>query len=114
MIFLLMHLLSYIIAIVIACILCARSVRAGNSSGVVVLILSIFSIANLALLMVYIPLVLFNPYINWKLAGGTGHDPYYLLIYMPSLFFALAVIVTLSITFIAGIFGKFARKDLTQ
>src|SRR4051812_49079102 len=55
----------------------------------------LFLIANLLLFLIYIPSVLLNPNINWKLKGEYEQDPVILQAYVPPLLCIAAFIILL-------------------
>ena len=53
----------------------------------------LFFISNLLLFLIYIPTLIYNPNINWRLKGEAEVDPMILQAYVPPIFFVAAIVV---------------------
>ena len=62
----------------------------------------LFFLANLLLFIVYVPLLLLNPEINWHLKGEAEQDPKILMVYFP----LVALIAAWIILVIVGVITK--------
>jgi hypothetical protein len=60
----------------------------------------LFFVANLIPGLIYIPTLLLNPEINWRLKGEYEVDPMILQIFVPLIFFLAAMIVLFTVTVI--------------
>jgi hypothetical protein len=104
--FLFAYLIVYLFAIVYAAITCAKSmVRDGRIESIIGPLI-IFFVANLILFIIYLPTLVLNPAINWKLKGEDEVDPMLLQAYVPPVLFLFASIIIL----IASLVAKSIRR----
>jgi hypothetical protein len=87
--FLIAYPLVYLIAVVYSVTIVKGSLKSASK------ILLYFLGANLILFLIYIPTLLLNPNINWRLKGKAEVDPMFLQLYVPGVFFVIASIVVL-------------------
>ena len=66
----------------------------------------LFLLANLILLLIYIPTLFLNPEINRRLKGEYDVDPMILQIFVPIIFFLVAMIVLFTVTVITKLKGR--------
>jgi hypothetical protein len=114
--FLFVYVIAYIIAIVHSSIKSSRAMTQYSNMKAAAYSLSWFFIANLVLFLIYLPTLIYNPEINWKLKGEVEQDPMILQAYVPIVFFIIAatiIIVTLLITKLVLLY-KARRTRLTQ
>jgi hypothetical protein len=114
--FLFAYAIAYIIAIIHSAIKSTRAMTQSSSIKDAAYFLTCFFIANLVLFLIYLPTLIFNPEINWKLKGGVEQDPMILQAYVPIVFFIIAatiIIVTLLVTKLILLY-KIKRTRLTQ
>jgi hypothetical protein len=87
--FLIAYPLVYLIAVVYSIMTVKRSLKSAGK------MLLYFFRANLILFLIYVPTVLLNPNINWRLKGEAEVDPMLLQVYVPAVFFVFALIAVL-------------------
>jgi hypothetical protein len=99
--FLFVYAIVYIIAIVHSAIKSSSAMTQDSNMKTAAYSLTWFFIANLVLFLVYLPTLIYNPEINWKLKGGVEQDPMILQAYVPIVFFIIAattIVVTIIFT----------------
>lgn len=96
------YILLYLLSLIYAVSRAIRAVKMENRLRPVVHLLFLFFIANALLTAVYVPALLYNPDINWRLRGEHEVDPMLLQVYVPLLLFVLAFALV-------GIAGLIAR-----
>ena len=114
--FLLVYLIAYIIAITHSAIKSSKAMTQDSSIKSAAYSLTWFLIANIVLFLIYLPTLIYNPEINWKLKGGVEQDPMILQAYVPIVFFIIAAILnilTILLTKFILIY-KTRRTSLTQ
>jgi len=92
------YLLLYLIAIIYTVLKTSKIIIQAGNIRIIILPLVFFFIGNLILFLIYIPTLIYNPNINWKLKGGFEVDPMLYQAFVPPVFFCIALIV---ITFVA-------------
>lgn len=107
--FLFIYVILYIIAIIYATIQSCRSLTQDQNFKGGAYSLSYFFIVNLILFLIYLPTLIYNPEINWKLKGGVEQDPMILQAYVPILFFIIAATVLIVALLIAKLFSRRSR-----
>lgn len=107
--FLFIYVSLYTIATVYATIQSCRSLTQDESLKVGAYSLSWFFIVNLILFLTYLPTLIYNPEINWKLKGEVEQDPMILQAYVPIVFFIIAAIVLIVALLIAKLFSRRTR-----
>lgn len=102
--FLLFSLTAYIVSIVLSIVYLFNSVRSKTTWKYLNGTLLVYFIANLILFLVYLPVFVFNPEINWTLKnGGVESDPMILYAYVPPIFLLAAMgiwLISLGIAFL--------------
>ena len=68
----------------------------------------LFFLTNLILFLVYIPTLILNPNINWRLKGEYEVDPKMLQVYIPIVLF----LVSLAILLLVGFVTRITRRRL--
>lgn len=114
--FLFAYVIAYVIAIIHSAIKSSRAMTQDSNFKSAVYSLTWFFIANIVLFLVYLPTLIYNPEINWKLKGEVEQDPIILQAYVPVVFFIIAatiIIVTLLMTKVILLY-KARRTRLTQ
>lgn len=114
--FLFVYVITYIIAMTRSAIKSSRVVMQDSSIKTATYSLTWFFIANLVLFLIYLPTLIYNPEINWKLKGGVEQDPMILQAYVPIVFFITAVtiiVLTVVVTKFVLLY-KTRRTCLTQ
>jgi hypothetical protein len=102
-----------LVAIVYTAIKTSRAiVQEGNMKPIFFSSLA-FLIANLVLFLVYIPTLIYNPDINWKLKGEAEQDPMIQQAYVPPVFFCIALIILLLSALISKFVGDSKRRMRT-
>ena len=96
-IFLFAYLIAYIMAIFRESRIVYFFARNGGSYKKLLIPILLFFISNLILFLIYIPTLLLNPNINWKLKGEAEQDPMILQAYVPPILFLLAMLILLII-----------------
>jgi hypothetical protein len=95
------YLLVYIIAVIVSSIRLVSEIKRNNAIKSFLTQLLLFFIANLSLFLIFVPTIIYNPDINWKLKGGIEVDPMFLYVYIPPIFFSfslLVLLITLTLT----------------
>lgn len=108
-IFFLVYIVLYLVAIFCSSIDTARAIMQGRRLLLSLQHLILHFLANLILFLIYLPTLIYNPEINWKLKGGVEQDPLILQSYVPPLFFFVTVLILLLTAFIAK--SHFASKS---
>lgn len=90
--FAIFYLILYLAALIYAALQTSRAVGHSNSLKPVLLSLVLFFLANLILFVIYIPTLICNPNINWKLKGEVEQDPMIFQAYVPPIFFSITLI----------------------
>jgi hypothetical protein len=90
--FFLVNLIIYLAALIYAAIQTSKAVTRNISLKPLLPTLILFFVSNLILFLIYIPTLLYNPSINWKLKGEVEQDPMILQAYVPPIFFGIALI----------------------
>jgi hypothetical protein len=108
--FLFLYLIAYVIAIVTASIKTARSVSQEQHFKPLLQPVILFLTANLILFLIYIPALIYNPNINWKLKGETEADPMILQVYVPPVFFGTALVFLVLCSLITYLVAKARSK----
>ena len=114
--FLFAYVITYVIAMIHSAIKSSRAMTRDSNIKSAVYSLTWFLISNLVLFLVYLPTLIYNPEINWKLNGGVEQDPMILQAYVPVVFFIIAatiIIKSLLITKVVLLY-KARRTRLTQ
>ena len=99
----------YLIAITKASIESSKAVKSGNWK-VMMYSVALFFISNLILFCVYLPTLIYNPEINWRLKGETEQDPMILQAYIPPVLFAFAFLVIVLVTIITKAISTVKNK----
>jgi nitrogen fixation/metabolism regulation signal transduction histidine kinase len=88
--------LLFLVSIVVAIIWISKSYRIDKSFAPISYSIILCFLVNLILTLIYIPLLILNPEINWSLQDGRQEsDPMILLAYFPSVNFILFVVIIL-------------------
>lgn len=96
--FLLFYVIAYIIAIIHSAIKSSKAMARDNNIKSAAYSLTCFFIANLILILIYLPTLVYDPEINWSIKGEVDQDPMILQAYVPVAFFIIAtIIITLTI-----------------
>lgn len=75
--------------------------------------LALFLLANLILFLIYIPTLIYNPNINWKLKkGGIEVDPMLFQAYVPMVLFIFALLILLLTAVIVKLTLRYKRTDM--
>lgn len=104
--FLFLYLIVYIIAVIVASIETSRSISQTLHFKPLIQPSILFLMANLILFLIYIPTLIYNPNINWKLKGEAEADPMILLAYVPPIFFGVALVILV----LTGVITFFVSK----
>ena len=114
--FLFVYVVAYIIAITHSAIKSSRSMTQYTSMKAAAYSLTWFFIANLVLFLIYLPTLIYNPRINWKLKGDVEQDPMILQAYVPVVFFIIAATIIMLTVVVAKfvLLYKTRRTRLTQ
>lgn len=91
--FLFVYVIAYISAIIYSAIRTSRGIRQTGNLKIMTHSLIPFFIANLILFIIYLPTLVYNPEINWKLKGEAEQDPMILLAYIPPAFLVIAFVI---------------------
>jgi hypothetical protein len=89
------YIIVYLIAIVYTATKCAKMSFTTGSIKPLTVPIVMFLLANLLLFLIYLPTLIFNPNINWRLKGEAEADPMLLQAYVPVVFFVIAFLVIL-------------------
>ncbi len=99
--FLLSSLLAYVISIVLSIVVFFRSTQQRTVFSNLLGVILLYFLANLILFLVYLPVFVLNPEINWTLKnGGVESDPMILYAYVPPIFLVCAVGILLISSFV--------------
>jgi hypothetical protein len=90
--FFIIYLIIYLTTLIYAAIQTSKAVIRNTSLKPLLPPLVLFFVANLILFLIYIPALLNNPNINWKLKGEMEQDPMVLQAYVPPVLFGMALI----------------------
>jgi hypothetical protein len=90
--FLIAYLIIYLAALIYAAIQASKAIKGNSTLKPLFAPLVLFFVANLVLFLIYIPTLLYNPHINWKLKGEVEQDPMILQAYVPPVLFGIALI----------------------
>lgn len=85
--------LFYVAAIVVGIVWTIRKTKEDRNLKTVGRTTMMFLLVNLGLFLIYIPTLLLNPSINWKLKGEHESDPMILLAFWPPVHFLIAFVV---------------------
>jgi lysylphosphatidylglycerol synthetase-like protein (DUF2156 family) len=110
--FLFVYLIIYLAALIYAAIQTSRAVKQNNSLKPVLPSLVSFFIANLVLFLIYIPTLIYNPNINWKLKGEVEQDPMILQAYVPLAFFCIALIGLLFTALVTKFISSYKTRSV--
>jgi len=91
--FFFVYVIAYIFAIIRSSIKSSKAMTQDSSVKVAAYSLTWFFIANLVLFLIYLPTLIYNPEINWKLKGEVEQDPMILQAYVPIVFFIIAATI---------------------
>ena len=111
--FLFVYLIIYLSAIIYATFQTSRAIKQSNSLKSLLPTLVLFFIANLILFLIYIPTLIYNPNINWKLKGEVEQDPMILQAYVPPAFFCVALIALLLTALVTKLFSDYKARMRT-
>ena len=100
----------YLIAIIYAAIIISRTMMHSSSLRPFFNLVALFFITNLILFLIYLPTIVYNPEINWRLKGEQEQDPMILTAYIPIAFFIISF-VALGLT---AIFSRIAHSLRTR
>jgi hypothetical protein len=92
-IFLFVYVIAYLIAIIHSAIKSSRAMTQDSGIKTAGYALTWFFIINLVLFLIYLPTLIYNPDINWKLKGEVEQDPMILQAYVPVVFFIVAATI---------------------
>lgn len=102
-IFFLIYIILYLVAIFCSAIETSRVIMQDESILLSLQHLIFHLLANLILFLIYLPTLIYNPEINWKLKGEVEQDPMILQSYVPLFFFAVAVMILLVTALVAKV-----------
>jgi hypothetical protein len=108
------YVIVYLTAIFYTVTKCVKTITAMGSSKVVIISLMMFLLANLLLFLVYLPTLIFNPNINWRLRGEVEVDPMLLQAYVPAVLFGIASIAICLSSIIAKFVANRKSKNKTH
>ena len=114
--FLFVYTIAYIIAIIYSASQSSKAITQDRSLKVTLHSLTLFFIVNIVLFLIYIPTLIYNPEINWKLKGEVEQDPMILQAYVPVAFFIIATLIILLTAVVTEIvsFYKFKEVNTTE
>ena len=103
--------LLFLVSIVVAITWISKSYKLDKSFSPIFYTTFCCFLANLILTLIYIPLLILNPEVNWSLQDGRHEsDPMILLAYFPAINFILFVVVVL----IAVLTLKVAEREASE
>lgn len=91
--FLVAYLIIYLVAIFAGCKYIIINIIEDNNLRYLGFSILLFFAANCTLFLIYIPTLIYNTEINWRLKGEAEVDPMILQAYVPPIFFIGAVVV---------------------
>ncbi|MDB5221539.1 MAG: hypothetical protein JWN83_206 [Chitinophagaceae bacterium] len=91
--FFFVYIIIYLIAIIYSATTISKAIKQTGNLNFLIRSLLLFFIANLILFLIYIPTLIYNPEINWKLKGEIAQDPMILQVYVPPIFFVIALVI---------------------
>jgi lysylphosphatidylglycerol synthetase-like protein (DUF2156 family) len=111
--FLFVYLLLYVSAIVYAGIKTSKAIMQKSKQNPLLPTLFLFLVANLLLFLIYLPTLIYNPDINWKLKGEAEQDPMILQAYVPPSFFCIALVVLSLTAFVTKLISGYKTRVRT-
>lgn len=112
--FLFAYLIVYIIAIIYSATKTAKAIVQTGSIRLALYPLLAFLLANIVLFIVYLPTLIYNPNINWKLKGEVEQDPMILQAYVPPVFFCMALLIFLLTTLVTKGVSRYRSRMRTS
>ena len=114
--FLFAYVIAYLIAIIHSAIQTSKAITKKSSLKNLVHSLIFFFIANLVLFLIYLPMLVYNPEINWALKGGVEQDPMILQAYVPPVLFVIAALIIILTAVVSKVvsFYKLRRIHTTE
>jgi hypothetical protein len=113
-IFFFLYIIVYLIAIIYTSIKIAITITQNQTFTTFVNSVILFLIANAILFLIYLPTLIYNPEINWKLKGETEQDPMILQAYVPIIFFIAAALIISITVIISKLVLKYKRAQLIK
>lgn len=113
--FLFVYLIIYLAALIYTAIQISRAVTRQRNLKPLFPTLASFFVANFILFLIYLPTLIYNPDINWKLKGEVEQDPMILQAYVPPAFFCFAFIgllITALVTKVIGVYKTGMRTTI--
>lgn len=104
---LLLYVVLYLAALVVAGKMIVRKVREEGKLKELWKTILLFFLFNLVLFILYVPTLLMNPNINWRLKGEAEVDPMFFLAFFPGVLFCVAVVLL-------GITGAIAKVFIAR
>lgn len=90
--FFILYLIIYLAVLIYAAIQTSKAVIQRKGLKTFLPVVASSFIANLILFLIYIPALIYNPEINWKLKGEAEQDPMILQAYVPPVLFCIFLI----------------------
>jgi hypothetical protein len=106
------YIIAYIIAIIYSAVKSSKAIMQENSLKASIRSLLLFLVANLILFLIYIPTLLYNPEINWKLKGEVEQDPIILQAYVPPVLFVIAAVIIISTIFVSKVVSFYKTERM--
>jgi hypothetical protein len=108
------YIIVYLIAIVYAAVKCAKLTFTTGSLKPLTISIVMFLLANLLLFLIYLPTLIFNPNINWRLKGQAEVDPLLLQAYVPVVFFGIAFLIIFLSSVVAKLVASKRNRTKTH
>ena len=113
-IFLFGYIITFVVALVYFCIKIGKKIVQNRTFVTLINFIGIFFIANAILFLVYLPTLIYNPEVNWRLKGEAEQDPMILQAFVPIVFFIIAIIFMLFTVITIHVVLKYKRIHLVK